>query len=56
MSISDEILKELDKLTDKERRKVLNKIKDKYMSGDVILLSENYAWWDNKEDDIYNEK
>jgi hypothetical protein len=56
MSISDKILKELDMLEEKERQKVLDKIKDKYMSKDVILLSKNYDWWDNKEDDIYNEE
>ncbi|MGC4378323.1 hypothetical protein WD019_15560 [Fictibacillus sp. Mic-4] len=56
MSIADKIIRELDKLDEKERQKVLKKIKDKYMSNEVILLGENYAWWDNEEDDIYNEK
>lgn len=55
MSISDRIIKELDILDEKERQKVLDKIKEKYMSKDTILLSKNYAWWDNEEDDIYNE-
>lgn len=54
MSISDKIIKELDLLDENERQKVLDKIKDKYMFKDVVLLGNNYAWWDN-EDDIYNE-
>ena len=56
MSISDKIIKEIDMLSEKERKKLLEIIKEKYMSRDVILLSENYAWWDNEEDDIYNEQ
>ncbi|WP_158735807.1 hypothetical protein [Alteribacillus sp. YIM 98480] len=56
MSISDEIIKELDRLDEKERQEVLEKIKDKYMSKDVVLLSKNYSWWNNEEDDIYNER
>lgn len=56
MSMSDKILKELDMLGEKERQNVLDKIKDKYMSKDVILLGRNYDWWDNEEDDVYNEK
>jgi hypothetical protein len=55
MSIADRIIKELDMLNEKERQKVLNKIKDKYMSKDAIVLGKNYTWWDNEEDDIYNE-
>ncbi len=55
MSISDKIMKEIEMLNEDERQKVLMKIKEKYMS-DVIFLGGNYAWWDNKEDDIYNEK
>ncbi|QQK81213.1 hypothetical protein HUG20_15750 [Salicibibacter cibi] len=27
-----------------------------HMPSDVILLSENYAWWDKEEDDMYNEQ
>ncbi|WP_165820825.1 hypothetical protein [Pueribacillus theae] len=56
MSISDKIIKELDMLDEEERQKVLDKIKDKYMSKDVILLGGNYSWWDNEKDDIYNDK
>ena len=55
MSISDRIIEEIETLNEQERQKVLEKIKDKYMSKDAILLSKNYAWWDNEEDDIYNE-
>ncbi|NWQ44617.1 hypothetical protein MLOOGBEN_28440 [Bacillus sp. EB106-08-02-XG196] len=55
MSISERIIKELDMLNEKERLEVLEKIREKYMSKDVILLNKNYAWWDNEEDDIYNE-
>jgi hypothetical protein len=42
-------------VNEKERQEVLEKIKEKYMSKDFILLSKNYSWWDNEEDDIYNE-
>lgn len=43
-------------LSEKERQKVLDKIKEKYMAKDVILLSKSFDWWDNEEDDIYNEQ
>ncbi|GEL77627.1 hypothetical protein [Tenuibacillus multivorans] len=56
MSIPDKIIKEIDMLSEKERQKVLDKIKEKHMSRDVILLSKSYSWWDNEEDDIYNEQ
>jgi len=56
MSILDKIIKEIDMLSEQERKKVLDKIKEKYMTEDVILLGENYSWWDNEEDDIYNEQ
>jgi gamma-glutamyl phosphate reductase len=56
MSKADRIIKELETLSEEERQKVLDKIKDKYMSKDAIVLNENYTWWDNEEDDIYNEK
>lgn len=55
MSISDKIIKEIDMLSEKERQQVLDKIKEKYMSKDVIILNKNYSWWDNEEDDVYNE-
>lgn len=56
MSIPEKIIKEIDMLSEEERQKVLDKIKEKYMDQDVILLGENYSWWDNEEDDIYNEQ
>lgn len=56
MSIPEKIIKEIDMLSQQERQKVLDKIKEKYMSTDVILLGENYSWWDNEEDDVYNEQ
>jgi len=56
MSIPDKIIKEIDMLSEQERKKVLDKIKGKYMTKDVILLGENYSWWDNEEDDMYSEK
>ncbi|MDC3414707.1 hypothetical protein NC797_06615 [Aquibacillus sp. 3ASR75-11] len=56
MSLPDKIIKEIDLLNEKDRQKVLDKIKEKYMTSDVILLNENYSWWDNEEDDIYNEQ
>jgi len=56
MSIPEKIIKEIDMLSEQERQKVLEKIKEKYMAKDVILLGENYSWWDNEEDDIYNEQ
>lgn len=31
-------------------------IKEKYMDQNVVLLDENYFWWDNEDDDIYNEQ
>lgn len=54
MSLPDKIIKEIDMLNEKDRQKVIDKIKEKYMANDVILLNENYSWWDNEEDDIYN--
>jgi len=54
MSATEKIIKEIDALNNSERQKVLAKIKEKYMNKDAILLGENYSWWDNKEDDIYN--
>ncbi|WP_180271550.1 hypothetical protein [Fredinandcohnia onubensis] len=56
MSISEKILKELEMLGEEERQKLIEIIKDKYMSKDVILLSKSYDWWNNEEDDIYNER
>lgn len=56
MSISEKIMEELDRLDERERQEVLEKIKEKYMTKDVVLLSKNYEWWDNEEDDVYNEK
>jgi len=56
MSLPDKIIKEIDMLNEKDRQKVLDKIKEKYIASDVILLNENYSWWDNEEDDIYNEQ
>lgn len=56
MSISEKIIKEIEMLSESERLKVLDKIKEKYMTKDVILLNENHAWWDNEEDDIYNDQ
>ena len=54
MSLPDKIIKEIDSLNEKDRQKVLDKIKEKYMVDDVILLNENHSWWDNEKDDIYN--
>lgn len=56
MSMPERILKEIDMLSEQDRKKVLDKIKEKYMAADVLLLGESYAWWDNEEDDIYNEQ
>ena len=55
MSIPEKVIKEIDMLSEQERQKVLDKIKEKYLASDVILLGKNYFWWDNEEDDIYNE-
>lgn len=56
MSTPEKIIKEIDMLSEEDRQKLLDEIKDKYMSKDVILLNENFSWWDNEEDDIYNEQ
>ncbi|MGD6830586.1 hypothetical protein ACQCT5_00395 [Sutcliffiella halmapala] len=50
MSISEKIMKELDMLDEQERQEVLDKIKEKYMAKDVVLLSKSYDWRDNEED------
>jgi hypothetical protein len=55
MSVPERIIKEIDMLSEQDRKKVLEKIKEKYMTSDVLSLGENYSWWDNEEDDIYNE-
>ena len=56
MSIPEKIIKEIDMLSEQDRQKVLDQIKEKYMAEDVVLLGENYSWWNNEEDDIYNEQ
>ena len=56
MSIAEKIIKEIDMLSEQDRKKVLDKIIEKYMATNVLLLGENYSWWDNEEDDIYNEQ
>jgi|GEM_PF-3344851 len=56
LSIPEKIIKEIEMLNEQERQKVLDQIKEKYMDKDVILLGENYSWWDNEEDDIYSEQ
>lgn len=56
MSIPEKIIREIDMLSEQERQKVLDKVKEKYMTTDVIFLGENYSWWDKEEDDIYNEQ
>ncbi len=56
MSKADRIFEDLETLSEKERQKVLEKIKEKYMTKDAIVLNDYYSWWDNEEDDIYNEK
>lgn len=40
-SLPYKIIKEIDTLNEKDRQKVLDKIKEKYMAGDVILLNES---------------
>lgn len=55
MSIPEKIMREIDMLSEQERQQVLDKIKEKYMSSDVVFLGESYSWWNNEEDDIYNE-
>lgn len=52
MSIPEKIIKEIDMLSEQDRQMVLDKIRKKYMMTDVVLLGENYSWWDNEEDDI----
>ncbi|MBM7649948.1 mRNA-degrading endonuclease RelE of RelBE toxin-antitoxin system [Bacillus ectoiniformans] len=56
MSISEKIIKDIEMLSEKERKQMLDKIKEKYMANDVILLSKSFDWWENEEDDIYNEQ
>lgn len=56
MSMPDKIIQEIDMLGEHDKQKVLETIKEKYMATDVILLGDNYSWWDNEEDDIYNER
>ncbi|MGY0694666.1 hypothetical protein ACW2QC_18110 [Virgibacillus sp. FSP13] len=56
MSLPEKIIKEIDMLNKKDRQKVLDKIKEKYMASDVVLVNENYSCWDNEKDDIYNEQ
>lgn len=56
MSIPEKLIKEIDMLSEQDRQKLLDQIKEKYMAEDVVLLSENHSWWDNEDDDIYNEQ
>lgn len=42
MSIPDKIIKEIDMLSERERQKVLDKIKEMYVYRDAILLRENH--------------
>lgn len=55
MSVPEKILEEIEMLNEQERQKVLDKIKQKYMTPEAVLLGANYSWWDNQDDDIYNE-
>ncbi|NIK12793.1 hypothetical protein [Alkalibacillus almallahensis] len=55
MSNPDKIIKEIDMLNEVDRQIVLRKIKEKYMMQDSILLNNNYDWWDNEADEIYND-
>lgn len=42
-------------LSEHERQKLLDKIMEKYMATDSVLLGENYSWWDNAiDDEIWN--
>jgi len=43
MSIPEKIIKEIDMLSEQNRQKVLDQIKEKYMAEDVVLLGENYS-------------
>ena len=40
MSLPNKIIKEIDMLNEKNRQKVLDKIKEKSMASDVLLLNE----------------
>lgn len=55
MTGTEKIIKEIEMLSEQERQRVYDKIKQRNMSSAVVLLGDNQSWWDNEEDDIYNE-
>ncbi|WHX24580.1 hypothetical protein QNH47_10260 [Virgibacillus halodenitrificans] len=44
MPLPEIIIKEIDMLSEEDRKKVLDKIKEKYMAKDVLLLGGNSSW------------
>ncbi len=56
MSLSERIVHEIDQLPEDEKRKVLQKIKEKYfqLPKDAFVVSENYDFWLNEKDDEYD--
>jgi len=56
MQSVEDIIKQLDYLTDKECRKIMEHLKDRLKVSSPAVLDKSYDWWDNEEDDIYNEQ
>jgi hypothetical protein len=56
MSKVDNIIKQIESLSNEECEKVLKHLKDKLKAHDAIVLGKSYDWWDNEEDDVYNEQ
>jgi hypothetical protein len=56
MSIGERIIHEIDRLPDEEKKKVLEKIKEKFfqLPKNAFVVRENYDFWLNEKDDEYD--
>lgn len=56
MSVCERILQEIEQLPEKEKRVVLEKIKEKFFRypKDAFVVRENYDFWINEMDDEYD--
>lgn len=56
MSITERIVHEINQLPDDEKRKVLEKIKEKFFlyPKEAFIVREDYDFWLNHKDDEYD--
>jgi hypothetical protein len=56
MSKADEIIKQIDHLTNEECKIVFDLLKNRLDTNKFIVLGRNYDWWNNELDDTYNKE